>query len=370
MDIEELSKYECTSYFQVCNVFLDQFLDISYDNFFYLIEDNELNLIPKNSIDESEEFYLKHDDENYGSCSFDFNKDEKLVNFRAIIVPVNDKQAATASSHFEFLLNSMYITAEASGGDVEVREVGKHYQLITNGLFITLTLGRNEAAGNPFVSLWCEHAPFEAAPKKPRSKITGKKNNLNLRKALYYSFDADYPISGGLGLTLQDPIIVNEAVHSFSVSIVRSVARDVSIYYGFWNAEISETALLKHKEQNIDRIEISFTDRNNINHKAYIYFDITLGFSNIMTKSNNVVIQAVSEINPQLKDIDYRLRPYFTGAASWALNSTERIDSEATMVMYTIDKEHANIIVSLLEECGLLIAKYRGAAFKHKASLK
>lgn len=183
------------------------------------------------------------------------------------------------------------------------------------------------------------------------------KKKLDLRKALYYAYGGDYPISGGLGQSLDDLIVVNESRHSDVIAIVRGVAINVSYLYALYSPEITETALLKHEGKNIDRVEITYHDHNQNERKKYIYLDITKAFSNIRIPRHEVKV----EIMPKLELLkNYHRDRYFNSAAFWALYSTETIDADALSIMFTIDLERALNLYNLLDDCGLISPSQRG----------
>jgi hypothetical protein len=107
---------------------------------------------------------------------------------------------------------------------------------------------------------------------------------MNLKKMCFERYGLDFPISGGSGYTLSDPIIIhNSGVSDYiqiEYSIINCIARNRELDWEKIGQE-----LLNHKESKIDRIKIctkSTSKQDEIHRIENYYFDITDCFNHAL----------------------------------------------------------------------------------------
>lgn len=101
--------------------------------------------------------------------------------------------------------------------------------------------------------------------------------NINLKELLKKDFGVDLPISGGIGNSIDNPIIIHLAKFNDYVGTEYSVLNCIGKGRGIeW--KIVEQGLLSHQDKKIDKVKIEtiqLTDDSKITQIENYYFDIT-----------------------------------------------------------------------------------------------
>ena len=100
---------------------------------------------------------------------------------------------------------------------------------------------------------------------------------MNLKELLANDFDADFPISGGIGNSIDDPIIIHRTAINNYTSVEYGILRCLGIGRCIeW--KMVQQALLFHEGRKIDQIKIETietTEDEIITQIENYYFDIT-----------------------------------------------------------------------------------------------
>lgn len=101
--------------------------------------------------------------------------------------------------------------------------------------------------------------------------------NINLKELLKKDFGVDLPISGGIGNSIDNPIVIHLAKYNDYVGTEYSVLECIGKGRGIeW--KIVEQGLLSHQNKKIDKVKIEtiqLTDDSKITQIENYYFDIT-----------------------------------------------------------------------------------------------
>lgn len=157
MDISELSILKDTNYYSFVAEVLGAFKKM--DRFTIEPLHDQKNDIKIVSESESQlEFQFKHDSINYCNGSFDFDDEGKVINFRALILPVGFFNRRRAKNNMQPVLHLFTTIAKHAGGDLQAKVRKTHYELRYDGLILTVVLAKN-MQGKHYVSTWCEYEP-------------------------------------------------------------------------------------------------------------------------------------------------------------------------------------------------------------------
>ena len=191
-------------------------------------------------------------------------------------------------------------------------------------------------------------------------------NSFNLKLALRYAEGIDFDISGGTGLSLEDPIIILEKHDAIAVSMEYPISEGACVFYGFWNAKFYRQSTMRGKRI-IDCLEYNCTNSDESPRRVKFYFDITEADKNI--GKDLTEIYSDGEM-PQKQRYVSQVIPRFYAAVHWALSTKvafpnfkppkKDIDVEAIMIMFSEDEEVAARIHAGLRECGALSPDARG----------
>jgi hypothetical protein len=100
---------------------------------------------------------------------------------------------------------------------------------------------------------------------------------MNLRKLLKADFDIDFPISGGTGNSIDNPIIIQRAKPNDYTSVEYGILKCLGVGRGIeW--KLSKQELIHQNEKRFDKISIEIkemTDTEVITTIENYYFDIT-----------------------------------------------------------------------------------------------
>ena len=179
---------------------------------------------------------------------------------------------------------------------------------------------------------------------------------INLKKAIAYASGKDVRIAGGLGLTIDEPIVITENHHGFAVELERFVAKEVAVFYGMWNADIGTATLRQLGDKHIDELQINHLDNSDEPTESRLYFDISAGYTNVglplkEVKSSDEVERIYS--NKYHKVIEPI--PHFYAAVYWALHQVddEELDLRSAKQALALESdEEAKLVLSKLAECG------------------
>ena len=181
--------------------------------------------------------------------------------------------------------------------------------------------------------------------------------NFNLQKAIGYASGKEVRVNGGLGLSKDDPVLITETHHSLAVELERFVAKEVSVFYGFWNAEIQSVKLLDYDGKKIDEFSIGYEDGEGESQEAKLYFDISSGYSNIGKTLEQVKTKdELDQIYGNIYHKDHERVEHFYSAVYWALHkeNEEADDVETLLCMFGLESEELAVeIHDKLKECGL-----------------
>ena len=101
--------------------------------------------------------------------------------------------------------------------------------------------------------------------------------NINLKELLKKDFGVDLPISGGVGNSIDNPIVIHLAKFNDYVGTEYSVLECIGKGRGIeW--KIVEQGLLSHRDKKIDKVKIEtieLTVDSKITQIENYYFDIT-----------------------------------------------------------------------------------------------
>ena len=100
---------------------------------------------------------------------------------------------------------------------------------------------------------------------------------MDLRKLLFADFGVDYPISGGLGNSRDNPIIVHRAIPNDYVGIEHGVLQCIAKGRGVM-IQFKQQALITHNERSIDQIKVQMSRNLGDQTEHTIenwYFDVT-----------------------------------------------------------------------------------------------
>jgi hypothetical protein len=100
---------------------------------------------------------------------------------------------------------------------------------------------------------------------------------MNLRELLKEDFDIDFPISGGIGNSRDNPIVIHKEHPNDYTSVEYGILRCIGVGRGVeW--ELVQQALLFHNGRKLDQIKIKTkenTDEQIISQIENYYFDVT-----------------------------------------------------------------------------------------------
>lgn len=100
---------------------------------------------------------------------------------------------------------------------------------------------------------------------------------MDLRQVLKADFDIDYPISGGMGNSIDNPIIIHRQIPNDYTSVEYGILRCLGVGRRIEWKIVLQT-LLEHNGRMVDRIKIETTQTTEdevITQIENYYFDIT-----------------------------------------------------------------------------------------------
>lgn len=181
-------------------------------------------------------------------------------------------------------------------------------------------------------------------------------NKIDLRKAIAYASGRDVRISGGLGLSPEDPIVVTENHHGFAVELEHFVAKEVAVFYGMWKADIGTVTLKEFDGKHIDEMQIKHLDNSDEPTESNLYFDITDGYKNVGLALKDV--KRPEEVE-RIYSSQYHKRtepiPHFYAAVYWAFHQgdDEELNVESAKKALALESDdEIRLILSKLAECG------------------
>jgi len=100
---------------------------------------------------------------------------------------------------------------------------------------------------------------------------------MNLRQFLKDDFGIDFPISGGLGNSREDPIIIHHTIPNDYTSVEYAILQCLGLSREIaW--KLVQQFTLNHNERTLDQLKIEttqVTEREIITEVENFYFDIT-----------------------------------------------------------------------------------------------
>ena len=179
---------------------------------------------------------------------------------------------------------------------------------------------------------------------------------ISLRKLIAYASGIEPQISGGLGLNINDPIIILENHHSMAVELERFVAEKVAVFYGMWEAEIGRATLLQQNDRVLDELQISHENKAGELVESRLFFDITEAYKNVGKTLEHV--KSAEELK-DLRSGNYFTRteptPHFYAAVFYAftLKDDEDLNTESLISALNLDSaQTAEDLIEKLKECG------------------
>lgn len=179
---------------------------------------------------------------------------------------------------------------------------------------------------------------------------------IDLCKLIGYASGTEPQISGGLGLSIDDPIIVLENHHGMAIELERFVAKELSVFYGMWKANIEKTTLLESEGRTLDELQIVHENTAGDTVESKLYFDITKAYKSIGKTLESVKSESQLE---SLRADEYFKRieptPHFYAAAYYAftLEKNEHLNAESLMNALAIESAQvAEDLTIKLQRCG------------------
>lgn len=156
MDIKELSNLKNSNYFVLVASVFGGFGKLSDKNLLSYLQSEGWQLAIKKDEQLVKEVHFKHDPTAYCNATFDFDNNGKLVNFRALILPVGYFKKKRAKRYFEQILRLLETIAHHNDLDLIEVKPGNLYRLEVDGLIATVTRAKSIVSDDDFVSFWCE----------------------------------------------------------------------------------------------------------------------------------------------------------------------------------------------------------------------
>lgn len=154
-----------------------------------------------------------------------------------------------------------------------------------------------------------------------------------------------------------DSIVVTENHYGLAVDTERFAAKEIAIFYGWWQAEFGTITLTENGGRYIEEFTIDCLDNGDQPKQEKLFFDITAGYKNVgksleQVKSSKELEQIYNDT--YFSSGDMKL-PKFYGALSFArtLGQGERLNNTSLMDILGIDWAHAESILNALQDCGL-----------------
>ncbi len=110
-----------------------------------------------------------------------------------------------------------------------------------------------------------------------KEEVIEKEEEMNLRALLKDDFGIDFPISGGTGNSIDNPIIIHKAIPNDYVGVEYDIIKCIGIGRRIQWKTIGQ-ALMTHNNKSIDQIKIEVTEKTETEIVTTIenyYFDIT-----------------------------------------------------------------------------------------------
>lgn len=185
--------------------------------------------------------------------------------------------------------------------------------------------------------------------------------SIDLQKAILYATGRNLRIAGGMGLTVDNPIVVTENHHGFAIETEHFAAKEVAVFYGWWQARFGKITLLEEAGKRIEEFEILCLDDNDQPTQKKLYFDISVGYKNAgkkleQVKSNEEMEQIAQGTYYSTEDL---LVPHFYGAYAYArtLRKHETLDATSLVNLLGIDIDNANKLIDALADCGFKVVR-------------
>ena len=181
--------------------------------------------------------------------------------------------------------------------------------------------------------------------------------NINLQKAILYATGRNLQMGGGSGLSEDDPILVTENHHGNMVSTEHFAYKEIAVLYGWWQAKHGRISHFEDGDKVIEEFVIDYIDDENNPCQTKLYFDITVGFRNAGKTLEQV--KTPEELKQIYEGTHYAshesMIAHFYGAFAYArtLRPNEKLNASSLMNLFSdIDEDHANRLISALQDCG------------------
>lgn len=199
---------------------------------------------------------------------------------------------------------------------------------------------------------------------------TKKPQAFDLKKSLFYCYGTVYPVSGGLGLTENDPVIIEEDRPSLYLSCETFIAKVLCAYYGFWEAKLRLQSIKMVGEKIIDVLQFDCVDTDGSPHETTLFFDISIPYAAKMGSALGYSKPSNSEHGPQDKTLLESITPLpnFQSAVHLAFIADEEhpVNIENFSWSMQVDEKQAQRYIDALEGCNALNPAVLGIANAYK----
>jgi hypothetical protein len=186
---------------------------------------------------------------------------------------------------------------------------------------------------------------------------------VDLRKTILYARCRNINVSGGLGLAIDDPIIILENHHGLALEAEKYIADQLIHFFRLDLASKGNTSMLKIQGAFIDDVLVSHSyedeEGEEKTQETHFYFDITRAHQNIGKSLTDVKdekeLEALYDVSGMSPGSETYSHPHFKDAVALAItHGSSDLTASDLSHLYELNDQEATDMYSALDECGLL----------------